>query len=67
MNQTPDNPGQVMYAIFELLNWDEIDVTFALDTVALITRDARRALEEAGVSLEDVYQIEVVRPFDGQY
>ena len=64
MNQTPDNPGQVMYAIFELLNWDEIDVTFALDTVALITRDARRALEEAGVSLEDVYQIEVVRPFE---
>jgi hypothetical protein len=64
MNQTPDNPGQVMYAIFELLNWDEIDVTFASDTVALITRDARRALEEAGVSLEDVYQIEVVRPFE---
>lgn len=64
MNQSYDKSVQVMHAVFELFDEREIDVTFAPDTVALITRDARQALNDAGVSLEEVYQIEVVRPFE---
>jgi hypothetical protein len=53
-----------MVATFELLNWDEIEVIFAPDTVALITRDAQRAMGEKGIALEEVYEIEIVRPFE---
>lgn len=64
MNQSHDAADRVMLAVFELLNWDEIEVIFAPDTIALITRDAQRVLGEKGVPLEEVYQIEIVRPFD---
>lgn len=60
---TTEDFQRVIHAVFELFNDDEIDVTFAPDTVALITRDAKRVLEEVGVELEDVYEIEMVRPF----
>ncbi len=64
MKQADTSPDKVLYAVIELMDEQELDVTLALDTVALITRDVQKALDELGISLAEVYEIEIVRPFD---
>ncbi len=64
MTQTDTSPDKVLYAVIELMDEQELDVTLAPDTVALITRDVHKALDELGVSLAEVYEIEIVRPFE---
>jgi len=64
MTQADTSPEKVLYAVIELMDEQELDVTLAPDTAALITRDVQKALDELGVSLAEVYEIEIVRPFD---
>lgn len=64
MTQADTSPDKVLYAVIELMDEQELDVTLAPDTVALITRDVHKALDELGISLAEVYEIEIVRPFD---
>jgi hypothetical protein len=63
MNQTNDSE-RVMYAVMELFDEREIDLVLAPDTVALLTRDVKQALAQAGVTPQEVYEIEIVRPFE---
>jgi hypothetical protein len=56
--------NKVIYAVLELLDGQEIDVTFAADTAALLKRDVEKALQKLNVPLHDVYEIEMVRPFE---
>jgi hypothetical protein len=63
MNQMDDSE-RVMYAVMELFDEREIDLVLAPDTVALLTRDVKKALAQAGVTPEEVYEIEIVRPFE---
>jgi hypothetical protein len=63
MNQTNDGE-RVMYAVMELFDEREIDLVLAPDTVALLTRDVKQALAQAGVTPQEVYEIEIVRPFE---
>lgn len=64
MNQLQSNPEKGMYAVLELFDEREIDVALAPDTIELLTRDIRRALEQSNIPLQEVYEIEIVRPFD---
>ena len=56
--------NKVIYAVLELLDGQEIDVPFAADTAALLRRDVEKALQKLDVPLRDVYEIEIVRPFE---
>lgn len=64
MNQLQPNPEKGMYAVLELFDEREIDVVFAPDTVTLLKRDIQQVLDEVGISLAEIYEIEVVRPFE---
>ncbi|MBK8989779.1 MAG: hypothetical protein IPM39_27585 [Chloroflexi bacterium] len=64
MKQADTNPDKVLHVVLELMEGQEVDVTLAPDTVALITRDVQKALDEIDVSLAEVYEIEMVRPFE---
>lgn len=64
MDQLQSNPEKGMYAVFELFDEREIDVVLAPDTIELLTRNIRRVLEQSNVPLQEVYEIEIVRPFD---
>jgi hypothetical protein len=63
MKQTNDSE-RVLYAVMELFDEREIDLVLAPDTVALLTRDVKQALAQAGVTPQEVYEIEIVRPFE---
>ena len=64
MDQLQPNPEKGMYAVLELFDEREIDVAFAPDTIELLTRDIRRVLEQSNIPLQEVYEIEIVRPFE---
>ncbi len=64
MKQADISPDKVLHVVLELMEGQEVDVTLAPDTVALITRDVQKALDEMDVSLAEVYEIEMVRPFE---
>lgn len=55
---------RIMYAVLALFDEREIDVVLAPDTVALLTRDVKQALVQEDVTLPEVYEIEIVRPFE---
>jgi hypothetical protein len=58
------NNEKKMYAILELFDGKEVDVALAPDTVALLTRDIENMLAQSDVSLQEVYEIEITRPFE---
>jgi hypothetical protein len=64
MNQASDPQAGKLYAVLVLFDEREIDVVLAPDTAALLKRDVEQALAKEGVPLEEVYEIEMVRPFE---
>lgn len=62
--QSDLNSKKSMYAVLELFDGREVDVTLAPDTVALLTRDIENVLVESNVPLPEVYEIEITRPFE---
>ena len=64
MNQSQSYPEKIMCAVIELFDEEEIDVFLAPDTIELLTRDVQRVLEQLNISLQEVYEIEIVRPFE---
>jgi hypothetical protein len=58
------NNEKKMYAILELFDGKEVDVALAPDTVALLTRDIESVLAQSNVPLQEVYEIEITRPFE---
>lgn len=64
MDQLQPNPEKAMYAVLELFDEREIDVALAPDTIELLTRDVRRVLKQSNIPLQEVYEIEIVRPFE---
>lgn len=56
--------GESCNAVLVLFDEREIDVVLAPDTAALLRRDVEQALANEGAPLEEVYEIEIVRPFE---
>lgn len=64
MNQIGDTQEESLYAILVLFDEREIDLVLAPDTAALLKRDVEQALAKEGIPLAEVYEIEMVRPFE---
>ena len=64
MNQSQLYPEKIMCAVIELFDEEEIDVFLAPDTIELLTRDIQRVLEQLNIPLQEIYEIEIVRPFE---
>ena len=62
--QSDLNIKKKMYAVLELFDGKEVDVALAPDTVTLLTRDIESVLAQSNVPLEEVYEIEITRPFE---